>query len=717
MEKEKIVANGNKLIVSEFVSYGHPDKIADQIADAILDEFMKKDKNVRAGIEVMVKDNIVVLGGEINSKAVIDYDKVVRMIYSELYFPENHNLSPSDIKIINLIGKQSEEIHSGVDKTEETAAGDQGFMVGFASNETSVYMPLGHYIAKKICNYVADYELFGPDTKTQVIIEYNNKGEAVNIHSILVSTMHQCSIDCVRETVKCSIEGNLMNIDEEIHKKLIKDKCIKIDVNPCGAWHIGGPISDCGVTGRKLVVDSYGGYCNIGGGAFCVDGDTEYISEDLKWHKISEYSGEKVGQWNNGILEFVQPSKYHINPSEKMYHFYSPSSIDMVLSENHDMVAKTSKNNIYKIKVKEVLEKFYNNKTGFKDSIPCTFEYYPSNKGIDLTDNQIRLQVAFCADGTYNSIPGDKGRINIKKKNKIQRLEWLLKETNTEYYLLNKGEHQNHYYTFVPPIPNNKSLYSIFKNANTHQLLVLAKEVLKWDGDEKKGIFRTTNKDDADFIQFVFSMIYNTHSNIRCDDRIGKTQRVDEKIYERKSICYEVNIGKVKELSFGGLTSHLTVSSYNCDAMYCFTVPSGMLLLRRNDRIFVTGNCGKDLSKVDRSGAYMARYLAKNIVASGFCDTCRVTLSYMIGVAEPCSVEIDVNRNFEKVPQLKEWIVNKVKLTPKSFIEKFSTTEFYYTSRYGHFGYEVVENDEFFKKLYPWEKLDLVEKLRNTFLI
>lgn len=390
MKKNKFVGSGNKLIVSEFVSYGHPDKIADQIADAILDEFLRKDKNTRAGIEVMVKDNIVVLGGEINSLVTIDYDKVVRMVYSELKFPDNHHLSPSDIKFINLIGKQSQEIHSGVDKTEETAAGDQGFMVGFASNETPIYMPLGHYIAKKICNHVSRVVGFGPDTKTQVIVEYNDNMEAVGIHSILVSTMHQCGLDELRETIEYAINNNSMNIDKKIFINFIKDKDIKIDINPCGAWHIGGPISDCGVTGRKLVVDSYGGYCNIGGGNFS----------------------------------------------------------------------------------------------------------------------------------------------------------------------------------------------------------------------------------------------------------------------------------------------------------------------------------GKDLSKVDRSGAYMARYIAKNIVASGFCDTCRVVLSYMIGVSEPCSLEIDVNRNFEKVPQLKEWIVNNVKLTPKSFIEKFSSSSFYITSKNGHFGYKL-EDTFCYNTIYLWEKLDLVENLKQ----
>ena len=205
---KKISENGNKLIASEFVSFGHPDKIADQIADAIVDNFLARDKNARTGIEVLVKDNIVVLGGEVNSTASFDYEKIVRFVFSELNFPSNHHLSPDEIKIINLIGKQSEEIHNGVDKVDEIGAGDQGFMVGYATNETSVYMPLGHYIAKRICNYVAKHELWGPDTKTQVIIEYDNNNKAIGIHSILVSTMHQCSLECVRGNVRLAITRN-----------------------------------------------------------------------------------------------------------------------------------------------------------------------------------------------------------------------------------------------------------------------------------------------------------------------------------------------------------------------------------------------------------------------------------------------------------------------------------------------------------------------------
>lgn len=258
-----------RTIASEYVSFGHPDKIADQISDAILDEFLKVDKNVRTGIEVMVKDNIVVLGGEINSKATVDYDKIVRNVYSNLSFPTNHNLSPDNIKIINLIGKQSSEIHNGVDKSEtEIGAGDQGFCVGFASNETEVFIPLGHYIAKKICNYVAKMSECGPDTKSQVIVDYDDETNETKVVSILVSTMHQNNLEDLRSQIKQIIVNNKMQMSDYIFEKYLKDKDIKIDINPCGEWRIGGPVSDCGVTGRKIVVDQFGGYCNVGGGAF-----------------------------------------------------------------------------------------------------------------------------------------------------------------------------------------------------------------------------------------------------------------------------------------------------------------------------------------------------------------------------------------------------------------------------------------------------------------
>lgn len=319
----------NKTIVSEFVSYGHPDKIADQIADAILDEYLKLDKNTRAGIEVMVKDNVVVLGGEISSKATVNYDTIIRYVFNNIKFPDNHHLNPDNIKIINLIGKQSPEIHQGVDKSETViGAGDQGFMVGYASNETETFMPLGHYIAKKLCQYVCDYKAvrLGPDTKTQVIVNYDNKG-AAKVTSILVSTMHQCDLEIAREEVEKIINNNMMKLENHIFEKYIKDKDVKIDINPCGSWKIGGPVSDCGVTGRKLVVDQYGGYSNIGGGALS---GKEMSKVDRSAAYMARYLAKNIVA--SGVCDEAKVElSYMIGIPE-------PSSINIEMNKNQDKV-------------------------------------------------------------------------------------------------------------------------------------------------------------------------------------------------------------------------------------------------------------------------------------------------------------------------------------------------------------------------------------------
>jgi len=259
-----------RTVVCEYVGFGHPDAVADQISDALLDEFLKQDANTRAGIEVMVKDNIVVLGGEVKSKGKIDYDSTVRKVFDSLPYPANHHLSTDDIKVLNLIGKQSPEISRGVDKEDGTvAAGDQGFCVSMASNETEDYMPLGMHIAKRICQHVASQTAlgFGPDCKSQVITVYDEKGHAY-IDSILVSTMHQGDLDAGRKTIETMIRHNRMGFSDYVLTKyfLCTAHKPKIIVNPNGEWRIGGSVSDCGITGRKIVVNQFGGYCSVGGG-------------------------------------------------------------------------------------------------------------------------------------------------------------------------------------------------------------------------------------------------------------------------------------------------------------------------------------------------------------------------------------------------------------------------------------------------------------------
>jgi len=252
-----------RLITTESVSFGHPDKMADQISDAILDAYLKYDVDSKVAVETMVKDNIVVVGGEISSNITIDYDEVIRETIKSIGFKEKE-LIPENIKIINLIGKQSIEINKAVVSDDDIKAGDQGFMVGFATQETPTLMPLGMFIAKDLIKYVSSLGDFGPDMKSQVTIEY---GDTVKITDILISTMHRdLELSETRKVISEGISSNKMGLPSNIFKMISDDT--RILVNPAGSWLIGGPISDCGVTGRKIVVDQYGPYCTVGGGAF-----------------------------------------------------------------------------------------------------------------------------------------------------------------------------------------------------------------------------------------------------------------------------------------------------------------------------------------------------------------------------------------------------------------------------------------------------------------
>lgn len=254
-----------RLITSESVSKGHPDKIADQISDAILDEYLKGDPNSKVAVETMVKDKNVVIGGEVKSKVKIDFDNVIKKTVEKIgYNDPKYGFYHECLNIINLISNQSIEINKAVEKNELTS-GDQGFMVGYATDETPTMMPIGMYVSKKIVDHFYKKEGLGPDAKSQVTISENSDKY---IHTILVSTMHDKNIllKDLRKIVSNDILTNNIGLHKDIFS-LITDKT-KIVINPAGSWHIGGPHSDCGLTGRKIVVDQYGPYSPVGGGAF-----------------------------------------------------------------------------------------------------------------------------------------------------------------------------------------------------------------------------------------------------------------------------------------------------------------------------------------------------------------------------------------------------------------------------------------------------------------
>ena len=246
-----------KLITTECVSKGHPDKIADQISDAILDAILSQDPDSKVAVETMVKDNCVILGGEVVTSARLNYEEVVKETVSAIgYVDPDHGFYHKNVTVLNLIGKQSPEIHGAVVSKEDLGAGDQGFMVGYATNETKNYMPIGMYLSRKLVGLTEDLG-YGPDIKTQVTMGVDADGSE-RVHTILISTMHPgASVDQVREDLEAVVKDSGL-IDDDTN----------IVINPAGSWLVGGPVSDCGLTGRKIVVDQYGPYCPIGGGAY-----------------------------------------------------------------------------------------------------------------------------------------------------------------------------------------------------------------------------------------------------------------------------------------------------------------------------------------------------------------------------------------------------------------------------------------------------------------
>ncbi|MEO0076322.1 MAG: methionine adenosyltransferase, partial [candidate division WOR-3 bacterium] len=258
---------------SESVTEGHPDKLCDQISDAVLDDVLRQDKYGRVACEVFVSVGLVIVGGEITTTAWVDLQSLVRKLLFEIgYTDTKYGLSAENCAIINIIGKQSPDIAQGVDIG---GAGDQGLMIGYACNETKEYMPLPIMLAHRLCQRLAEVrkkrilEYLGPDGKSQVTVQYEN-GKPVRISSVVIAAQH--TEDILDRTGKRITQKARQEIIEQVIKPVIPaemlDKNTKYFVNETGKFVIGGPQSDTGMTGRKIIVDTYGGIVRHGGGAF-----------------------------------------------------------------------------------------------------------------------------------------------------------------------------------------------------------------------------------------------------------------------------------------------------------------------------------------------------------------------------------------------------------------------------------------------------------------
>ena len=262
----------NTLFTSESVSEGHPDKMADQISDAILDAAIAEDPNARVACETLVKTGMVVLAGEITTSANINFDQVCRDIITNIGYNNSEiGFDGASCDIINALGKQSPDIALGVDESSdhEQGAGDQGLMFGYASNETDVLMPApitySHLLVQKqaAVRKSGGLKFLRPDAKSQVTFRYDASGMPTGIDAVVLSSQHDPDI---------SLKDLREAIMEEIIKPVLPANWLHADtkyfINPTGNFVIGGPVGDCGLTGRKIIVDTYGGMARHGGGAF-----------------------------------------------------------------------------------------------------------------------------------------------------------------------------------------------------------------------------------------------------------------------------------------------------------------------------------------------------------------------------------------------------------------------------------------------------------------
>ena len=274
----------NYFFTSESVSEGHPDKIADICSDSILDSFLAQDSESHVAVETMVTTGQVVVAGEVRSKAYVDIPSVVRKTIAEIgYTKSDYGFEANSCGILTAIHEQSPDINQGVSRENEKSqgAGDQGIIFGFATDETRIYMPVAHYLATLIVKSLAEIRKQGrlmrylrPDAKSQVTVEYNSDGNPLRIDTIVVSAQHDefASEKAMQETIRYDVINTLIpfvktKINDERVLNLFNGK-IKYHVNPTGKFVIGGPAGDTGLTGRKIIVDSYGGYALHGGGAY-----------------------------------------------------------------------------------------------------------------------------------------------------------------------------------------------------------------------------------------------------------------------------------------------------------------------------------------------------------------------------------------------------------------------------------------------------------------
>ena len=310
------------LFTSESVSEGHPDKIADQISDAVLDAIIAEDPKARVACETLIKTGVVVLAGEITTAAWVDFDQIVRDTVVGIGYDNSHvGFDGATCAVLSCIGKQSPNIAQGVDRKspEEQGAGDQGLMFGYACNETDVLMPAPITYAHLLVQRQAEMRKSGvlpwlrPDAKSQITFRYDDN-KVMGIEAVVLSTQHDADI-----SYKLLCEAVMENIILPVLPAEWLDKHTQYHINPTGSFVIGGPVGDCGLTGRKIIVDTYGGAAHHGGGAFSgkdpskVDRSAAYAGRYVAKNIVAAGLAERCEIQVSYAIGVAEPTSISIN--------------------------------------------------------------------------------------------------------------------------------------------------------------------------------------------------------------------------------------------------------------------------------------------------------------------------------------------------------------------------------------------------------------------